>query len=112
MIFRKLIGWLTFFGGVSIILFTLYTSYNIFTGKMDAPEIFETKEKETQEPISGEAEEPSVQLEKMISKQLKEFLPVDSLPKLLNLGVWMMLTGVLILGGTQIANLGVKLIKK
>lgn len=112
MSFRKLVGWLTFLGGVSIILFTLYSSYNIFTGKMKAPELFVLEKKGDLEPTNGGVPDVSAQFEQMITEQLKGLMPVDTLPKLLNLGTWMMLTGVLVFGGSQIANLGVKLIKK
>jgi hypothetical protein len=48
----------------------------------------------------------------MIGEQLKGMVPLDSLPKLLNLAVWSMLAFILIFGGAQIASLGIKLIKK
>jgi len=51
-------------------------------------------------------------MEKMIGEQLKGIIPVDTLPKMLNLIVWSILAGLLIFGGAQISNLGIKLIKK
>jgi len=50
-------------------------------------------------------------MEKMLSEQLKGVIPTDTLPKILNLIVWSMLAGLLIFGGSQIAGLGIKLIK-
>ena len=40
--FPKLMGWLVFFLGLSIICYTLFASYNIFTGKAEVPAFFET----------------------------------------------------------------------
>lgn len=105
----KIIGWITFLAGVSIILFTLYSSYNIFIGKMDVPQIFEMEE----EKIQSEPKTPVSQEEipEAIMEKLKEIFPSDAIPKFLNLSIWMMLAGILIFGGTQIASLGIKLIK-
>lgn len=116
MDFHKIIGWLTFLAGVSTIVFSLYSSYNIFTGKAVAPEIFKIEAKEslapTKEKIPTTPTELQKEMEKMISEQLKGILPLDSITKLLNLVVWSMLAFILIFGGSQISNLGIKLIKK
>ena len=103
----KIIGWLTFLAGVSIVLFTLYSSYNIFTGKMDIPEIFQASGfSDTFDVQRGEADALPV-----IIRTIKGIFPSDAISKFLNLSVWMMLAGILIFGGTQVANLGIKLIK-
>jgi len=47
----------------------------------------------------------------MIGEQLKGMLPVDTLPKILNLAVWSTLAWILIFGGAQISSLGIKLLK-
>jgi len=106
----KIIGWGLLIAGIILIGWTLFNSYNIYTGKTAVPEIFEIpKESLTQK---GETEDIQAQLEKMISEQLKGILPADSITKLLNLAVWSMLAFILIFGGTQISSLGIKLIKK
>ncbi|XOB40550.1 MAG: hypothetical protein ACKKMR_00870 [Candidatus Nealsonbacteria bacterium] len=106
----KIIGWLTFLAGISIILFTLYSSYNIFTGKAEVPEIF-AFEIDTQ-PTQGKTPGLQDQLGQMITEQLKNILPLEAISTLLNLMVWAMGAGLLIFGGSQIAGLGIKLIKK
>ena len=108
----KIIGWLTFFGGISIILFTLYFSYNIFTGNAAVPEIFVFELEKIQTPVQEGIPTSQEGFGKMIIEQLKDILPLGDMTKLLNLGVWMMGAGLLIFGGSQIANLGIKLIKK
>jgi len=113
---KTIIGWITFLTGISIIVFALYSSYNIFTGKASVPEFFQFEEKTitptTQKgKIPTSPEEIQQQLGTMIGEQLKGLLPEDFLPKILNLVVWSMLAGILIFGGSQISGLGIKLLK-
>ena len=107
----KIIGWFLLFVGIAIIFYSLFTSYQIFTTKTPAPEIFKVTEKET---ISqkGKVQDLEAQMEKMLEEQLKGMIPTDSLPKLLNLLSWSIFAGILIFGGAQISNLGIKLIKE
>lgn len=110
----KIFGWILLVAGLAIIGWTLIFSYNIFAGKAAAPEIFELPKEEVQAPtgkITG-IQDIQAQLEQMISEQLKGILPVDTLPRLLNLIAWSILAGILIFGGAQISSLGIKLLKK
>jgi len=106
----KILGWVLLLAGVLIIVWTLYSSYTIFTGEAVMPEIFEMGEEKVL-PQNGGTQDLQAQMEEMIGEQLKGILPVDTLPKILNLTVWAMLAGILIFGGAQISNLGIKLIK-
>jgi len=112
----KIFGWVLLLAGLAIIGWALYSSYNIFTGKVEVPEIFKMAEKEVALPQKGQVQGVQAQMEEevkeMIGEQLKGILPVDTLPKILNLAVWSMLAGILIFGGSQISGLGIKLIKK
>lgn len=111
MDYTKIVGWGLLAAGILIIGWTLFSAYNIFTGGAAAPEIFETP-KETKTGESAATQDIQAQIEKMMGEQLKGILPVDSLPKLLNLVVSSMLAFILIFGGSQISSLGIKLIKK
>jgi len=104
----KIFGWILLIAGVIIIGWTLYSSYNIFTGKTNIPEIFSLSKESNQKPAEG----IEAQMREMMGEQLKAILPVDTFPKLLNLLVWAILAGILTLGGAQISSLGIKLIKK
>ena len=108
---QKFSGWILLLVGVGIILWSLYSSYNIFTAKTTAPEIFKMAEKETVLP-KKETQKLETQIQEMIGEQLKGMLPVGSITTLLNLIAWSIFAGILIFGGAQIANLGIKLIKK
>ena len=110
MNFSKVIGWLTFLAGISIILFTLYSSYNVLTGKAALPEFFHFEAKQTQS-AQKETFPGQEMIGDLISEQLKGFFPENTVPRVLNLLVWSVLAGILIFGGSQIANLGIKLIK-
>lgn len=107
--FTKILGWVTFLVGISIIIFSLYFSYNIFTGKKAVPEFFKTPIP-SKERAPGPVD-PQKEIGRMIREQLKEMLPFDALTRTLNLAVWATLAGILIFGGAQISNLGIKLIK-
>ena len=106
----KILGWVLLLTGVLIIVWTLYSSYNIFTAKTAMPEIFEMGEEKAL-PQKGGAQDLQAQMEEMIGEQLQGLLPTDTIPKMLNLAVWAMLAGILIFGGAQISNLGIKLMK-
>jgi len=125
---RKVIGWLLLLVGLIIIFYGLFTSYNIFTGKSPGPTVFKMPEKETvlpqkgeAQPLEGQGEESKLssspfaaarEMEEMIGEQLKEMLPVDFIPKLLNLISWSIMAGILIFAGGKISSLGITLIKK
>lgn len=112
MNFRKIFGWFLLLAGIIIIFWALYSSYNIFTAKTTAPEIFKTAEKEEVLSQKEGILDIQAQMEEMIGEQLKGILPVDSIPKLLNLIAWSIFAGILIFGGAQISSLGIKLIKR
>ena len=110
----KIFGWGLLIAGVIIIGWTLYSSYNIFNGKNGVPEIFELPKEKVKEPIKKgkitEIQNLESQLEKMIAEQFKEILPAEIVARLFNLISWSILAAILIFGGYQISNLGIKLI--
>jgi len=106
---NKIIGYLLLFMGIAIIFYSLYSSLNVFTNKAPVPEIFPLS-LETETGI-GTKNDLQAQAEEVIRGQLKEMIPVDFLPRLFNLISWSILVGILIFGGAQISNLGIKLIK-
>ncbi len=114
----KIFGWGLLIIGVITIGWTLYSSYNIFTGKTEALEIFKIEKEITEAPVAVQRKLPTVpaeiqeELKKIVGEQLKGMLPIDAIPKMLNLIVWSMLAFILIFGGAQISNLGIKLIKR
>jgi len=107
---ERIIGFSLLLIGVVIILYALYASYGILTGEKEPPEIFESStEQSAADAINGELE---VQMQALLQEQLKGILPEEALPKTFNLFAWSILAGILIFGGSQIAGLGVKLLRK
>lgn len=105
----KITGWALLVVGVLIIVWTLSTSFNIFTGNTESYQFFETPKLEQASPAGQGLED---QFGQIIGEQIKSILPSDSLPQILNLSVWSMLAFILLFGGSQIAGIGIKLIKK
>jgi len=106
----KITGFSLLFLGLAIILWSLYSSYNIFTGATKVPQVFNFSQ-QTSPSTENQTSNPQDQLGKMIGEQIKGILPQDVLPTFLNLIAWSMFVGLSMLAGSQIANLGIKLIK-
>ena len=113
MISNKIIGYTLLVAGLSLIVFTLYQSYNIFMENFSAPLLFKV-----QVPVSssktngiGSSQDPQKQLNEEMSKQLNRMIPADTLPKILNLLSWSILAGIFVFSGSQIASLGIKMIR-
>jgi len=79
-LFRVILGMVLLVGGIAVIAYTLYASFNIFTGNDPAPEIF-AAEKSNVIPADG----IDGQIQQMIQGQIKEFLPTESIFGILNL---------------------------
>jgi len=111
----KFLGWAIFFIGLGIIFWAVFSSYNIFTAKSQAPDIFKVVEEKVTSATKGKTltaqEEIQKELQNAMAEQLKGLLPADTLPKLLNLISWSIFAGILFFGGTQIAGLGIRLMK-
>jgi len=112
----KIFGLVLLLGGVVIICWTLYSSYNIFTGKAPVPEFFEIPVNESIDDTVSLGELKDVQaaqdqIGKMMEQQLAKIMPPDVLNKFLNLAVWTMLAWILFSGGGKISEIGIKAIK-
>jgi hypothetical protein len=99
---RKILGLVLLLAGLAVIFYGLYSSFNIYTAKAPAPEIFEAEK-------SSKTATDEVQA--MIQEQLKGMLPAGSIVDMLNLASWSVFAGILIFGGAQVSSLGIKLIK-
>ncbi|OHA66697.1 MAG: hypothetical protein A3C82_00535 [Candidatus Wildermuthbacteria bacterium RIFCSPHIGHO2_02_FULL_47_12] len=115
---QKIIGFALLAGGIGIILYSLYASFTFFTGSAAPPEIFSVDvtapkdaEKGTQNFSLDSLSNLGSQIPKLLEGQLQGMLPVGLIPKMLNLTVWSIFAGILMLGGGQIAGLGIKLLK-
>lgn len=96
MSFDRILGFFFLFLGVGVIVFALFSGYQVFTAKTAPPQIFSALD----------------QQETALSQQLKSFIPTNTVPKILNLSIWSIFLGLLMFGGGQISGIGVKLLKK
>jgi hypothetical protein len=106
----KIAGWVLLALGLAIILYSLGTSYNIFTGQKEIYVLFPMSE-----DISSSVDESSSAVEQMqmvVGEQLTKMIPSNALPTLLNLTSWSILAGILVFGGGKISGLGIRLITK
>jgi len=111
---KKIIGWLLLTAGVLAIVWGTWQSYQIFTNKAPSPDIFKMgaeqgislpqKAAQTQDELIGQ------QLQKLLQEQLGKMIPVDTMAKLLNLTVWSLFVGILILAAGKIATIGIQLL--
>ena len=116
----QIVGWVLLALGMAIIFYSLFSSFNIFTSKTAAPAIFSAQggsasggQSEIQKTSSSQnGGKLESQFQEMIGEQLKGIIPVDTLPKILNLAVWSIFAWILIMAGGQIAGLGIKLVKQ
>jgi hypothetical protein len=113
-----ILGYILIAAGLAMICFVVLQSYNIFTGKVSPPGIFKF-ENSSLSPLPSPSEKTSTspteiqkQVETMISEKVKEILPMELISKVFNLISWSILAGILIFAGTQIAGLGIKLVKE
>ena len=115
---QKILGFALLAGGIGIILYSLYASFTFFTGSATPPEIFSVDAnsqamagKEAQDFSLNSIQDLGNQIPKLLEGQLQGLLPAGLVPRVLNLTVWSIFAGILMLGGGQIAGLGIKLLK-
>lgn len=107
---HKIIGYILLVMGIIILFSTLYQSYSIFTGKVSAPLVFKVDSPQKNINTSS-APTMDQQFNNAIANQLKNMLPLNSIPNILNLFSWAIFAGILIFGSGQIASIGIKMIK-
>jgi len=112
----KLLGLLLFILGLAIILYAIFYSYQIFTAKVQPPVIFEAVQSQKAGSVKSGTSDligslTGIDVEKILGGEIQKILPVDYLPKIMNLVSWSVLAGILIFAGSQIASLGIKLLK-
>lgn len=116
-IIKSFIGLALVMAGVLLITYSLYTSWHIFTGKTLPPQIFKASSFEQPKTTGGSglniqsAEGIQNAIQSVLAEQLGSILPITTLPSVLNLTVWSMFAGLLVLGGSQIASIGIRLLK-
>lgn len=107
MNFNKIIGYILLAAGLTMIGWSLFQSYLIFTDRAVPPAIFKEQQKVS---TGNNGQELQQQLESALAKQFSSLIPSDIVTKTFNLLIWSVLSGIFIFGGSQIAGIGVKMI--
>ena len=111
MNYLKFIGWLLFVLGIIIVISTLFTSYNIISGKTEAPKIFKEQEEKKIALEKEEIKNFEEQMQKMLMEEMKNIIPSEAINKLMNLFSWSIFAFIFIFGGGKISTIGIKLLK-
>lgn len=101
---RTIAGWILLVAGLLIISMTLYSSFNIFTGKKSAPRLFAAPEIST-------TQEAETETQQVIQEKLEQIIPSENITKLLNLISWSLLAMIFLFGGSKVSAIGVRLVK-
>lgn len=92
--------------GILLIIFPLWHTYNIFTGKSLPSQVF------TRPPsLKINTNVSPLDVGGQIQNALIKTIPIDFIDNTLNLISWLTLMWILIYGGGKIADIGVKLMK-
>ena len=106
---ERALGFLLLLVGLSVIGYTLFISFQMFSNKVMPPQLF--SEEQASAPLKAGANDLQGQIEGAIGDQLKAFIPSSAIPRILNLLAWSILASLLMFGGGQVAGLGIKLLK-
>jgi hypothetical protein len=108
----KIIGFVLLAVGLAIILFSLVSSFSIYTGSSEPAQIFVAPQGAGAKEFSPSSlQDLQEQLPQLLGQQLQGLIPQNAVPQMLNFFVWSMLSGLLLLGGSLVAGIGVKLLK-
>ncbi len=117
MLSTKIIGFSLLFLGVIMILWGVWESYQIFTAKKPAPDIFKVSQVNQQISVKQKStnnpqEMIQQQLAQTIQEQLKNIIPAEFINRILNLTAWSIFMAILILAGGKISTIGASLLKE
>lgn len=106
---ERILGFVLIAAGLVLIAYAVSASVPIFRGAAFPPEIFSAPEERPREPRKI----PSAgQMENLLAEQIGSILPAETIPKVLNLGSWVLFAGLLLAAGGQVAGIGVRLVKR
>jgi hypothetical protein len=109
---RNIVGWVLITAGVILIFWTLSSTYKVFTGKGNIPEIFQAPQALQEKTVISQTQDLQTQMQGIIQDQLRGMIPSDTLPKILNLSVWSIMAFIFLSAGSHIAGIGIKLLNK
>lgn len=105
---RIIIGYVLIVLGLTMIIWPLWQSYNIFMGKAPAPLVFQTAENIGSSAAGSDLQS---QITKAVQDQLKQFVSPATATKVLNLIAWTLMAFILITAGGAVSSIGTKMIR-
>lgn len=113
---KKIAGGILLIFGVLIILWGIYSSYQIFQGKKPVPEVFPIQKLKQTLPSKEKddktlEEKVGKEIQKIIGEQFSKIIPSEFVPKTFNLLSWSLFMFILIYAGGKLATLGVNLLR-
>jgi len=112
---KKIFGWVILIIGILIIVWGIWTSYQIFTGQIPVYEVF-TPETSNGASLTGSEINLNLpmeqQMQQLIKDQIGQIFPQETLFKFFNLSAWWIFMMILMLGGGKLASIGINLLKK
>jgi hypothetical protein len=122
-IVKKLAGWVLLIAGAALVGWSIYSSFNIFLGKKEAPGLFKSEmaqsggqcpqvsQSGTSKQTQPMQEEVKSIVEGQVAEQIRKIIPPEFITKILNLASWSIFVAILIFAGGQIAGMGARLLK-
>ena len=111
MSMKHVVGYALLAVGVLVIGYALFASYSIFLGSTQPPELFQEPEPASGQPASFDPQNIEASMDALLQEQLAKIIPPNTVTKTLNLFAWSVFAGLLIFGGTQLAGIGIKLLR-
>lgn len=112
--YKKIVGWVLLAAGVLAIAWGIWSSAQIFTAKTTVPAVFTEPTIEKVSDAGKKAlsveEQMQEQMQNVISEQIGNMLPAESITGLLNLIAWSVFMTILIFAAGKIATIGIKLL--
>ncbi|MFA7714614.1 MAG: hypothetical protein WCX77_00695 [Candidatus Paceibacterota bacterium] len=122
--FSKLSSWLIVIVGLLVIGWTVFSSYDFFSGQKSFPQVFkqtaaEGSQKEVQQKTAvsaapkDQAEAQALaqaQMQQTIGESISKLFPAETTFQVLNMTSWIAFASFLVFAGAQIAGIGVKLL--
>ena len=125
---QKTVGWIVLSAGLLIMFISIYYSYLFFTAKADFPQLF------SPEPVPPTANLPAVEMkippngnmstanpempapdmqkltQQAVNQTVSSMVPQQTIIKMLNLGCWSVFAFFLVVAGSYVAGVGIKLL--
>ena len=131
---QKISGWLVLLSGLAIMFLSVYYSYLFFTAKADFPQVFKQNTVVPQPAVLEQTESPdksgttdaknppenfdpaalNVDMQALtqqaINQAVTSIIPPDTVTKLLNVVSWFFFSFFLVMAGSYVSGVGIKLL--